>query len=239
MQENIKIVLMQTFHPGNIGAAARAMKNMGLSQLVLVNPVDFPSEEAVSRAGQATDVLEQAQVVTSLDEAIADCQLVIATSARDRSIRLPSLTSEQVGTEVVNESKQGKVAIVFGRERMGLHNEDIQKCHKQLNIDASPIYPVLNISQAIQIVCYEIFKAGQQQFEVKTESYPLNNELERFYQHLEDSLKQSGFIKPSHPGQAMAHLRAMFRRARPNVKELQILRGALSSLDKTNKNNYQ
>ena len=232
MLNNIKIVLIQTFHPGNIGAAARAMKNMGLSNLVLVNPVDFPSEEATSRAGQATDILENATVVSSLDEAISDCQLVIGTSARDRSITLPSVTSDQVGIELVRESKQAKVAVIFGRERMGLHNEDIQKCHKQLNIDAADIYPVLNISQAIQIVCYEVFKASKVEFNQTEEEYPQNKELELFYQHLEESLTQSGFIKPSHPGQALSHLRALYRRARPTSKELQILRGALGSYKK-------
>jgi len=231
--QNIKIVLIQTFHPGNIGAAARAMKNMGLTNLVLVNPVDFPSEEATSRAGQATDVLENATVVSSLEEAVKDCQLVIGTSARDRTITLPSLSAQQCGEKLVAEQEHGNVAVVFGRERMGLHNSDLVQCHFQLNIDANPIYPVLNISQAIQIVCYEVFKAGQKEYDNKLEEYPLNDDLNRFYGHLESSLTQSGFIKPSHPGQAIDHLRALFKRARPTSKELQILRGMLSSFDKS------
>ncbi|NRB77828.1 MAG: RNA methyltransferase, partial [Saccharospirillaceae bacterium] len=169
MLQNIKIVLIQTFHPGNIGAAARAMKNMGLTNLVLVNPVDFPSDEATSRAGQATDVLENATVVSSLEEAVKDCQLVIGTSARDRTITLPSLSSQQCGEKLVEEQQHGNVAVVFGRERMGLHNSDLVQCHFQLNIDANPIYPVLNISQAIQIVCYEVFKAGQKEYDNKLE----------------------------------------------------------------------
>ncbi len=235
MLENIKIVLIQTFHPGNIGATARAMKNMGLSQLVLVNPVDFPSEEASARASKAEDVLEQAQVVGSLAEAIEDCSLVIATSARDRTIGLPHLSARQAGEKLRQESHQAKVAVVFGRERMGLHNDDIQQCHMQVNIDSHPDYPVLNISQAIQIICYEIYQAdlhhNPASFD-ETESFPLQNELEGFYIHLEKVLNAVDFLDPKRPGQAMQNLRALFRRARPNKKEMNLLRGALKAIEK-------
>lgn len=233
MLSNIKIVLIQTFHPGNIGAAARAMKNMGLTQLVLVNPVDFPSDEATSRAGQATDLLENVQIVSSLEEAIADCSLVVATSARDRSIPLPAMSARQAGVKLSSEAKQAQVALVFGRERMGLHNSDIQQCHMQVNIDANPVYPVLNISQAIQILCYEIFQASEDDgIEHDENEYPLHKELELFYGHLETTLASSGFINDSHPGQAMEHFRALYRKARPTKKELQLLRGSLASLQK-------
>jgi len=233
MLSNIKIVLIQTFHPGNIGAAARAMKNMGLSQLVLVNPVDFPSDEATSRAGQATDLLENVQVVGSLEEAIADCSLVVATSARDRSIPLPALSAREAGVKLSGEAKKAQVALVFGRERMGLHNSDIQQCHMQVNIDANPVYPVLNISQAIQILCYEIYQASEAaQEQYDEDEYPLQRELELFYGHLEQTLTGSGFINESHPGQAMEHFRALYRKARPSKKELQLLRGSLSSMQK-------
>ncbi|MFQ3282352.1 RNA methyltransferase, partial [Reinekea sp.] len=158
MPLNIKIVLIKTWHPGNIGAVARAMKNMGLHQLALVDPVDFPSEEATNRAGQATDLLENVEVFSTLAEAIADCTMVVGTSARDRTLKLPSLTAQTCAEQVVEEQEAGQVAIVFGRERMGLHNDEIQQCHFQLNIDANPDYPVLNLSQAVQIVSYEIFK---------------------------------------------------------------------------------
>lgn len=233
MLSNIKIVLIQTFHPGNIGAAARAMKNMGLSQLVLVNPVDFPSDEATSRAGQATDLLENVQIVSSLKEAISDCSLVVATSARDRSIPLPALSAAAAGNKLVGEAQKAQVALVFGRERMGLHNTDIQQCHMQVNIDANPEYPVLNISQAIQILCYEIFQAsGAGNIEHDESEYPLHRELELFYEHLEATLNDSGFINPAHPGQAMEHFRALYRKARPTKKELQLLRGSLTSFKK-------
>lgn len=230
MALNIRIILIQTWHPGNIGAVARAMKNMGLSDLVLVNPVDFPSDEAYSRAGQATDVLDNARIVSSLAEAIDDCVLVVGTSARDRSIRLPAYTAEQCAEEAVTLQKQAPVAIVFGRERMGLHNDDIQQCHAQLNIDANPDYPVLNLSQAVQLVCYEVFKASQRQQQLPhvEEEYPLNEDLNRFYDHLAQTLDDIGFINTKAPGQALDHLKALYRRARPTAKELRLLRGVLS-----------
>lgn len=230
MALNIRIILIQTWHPGNIGAVARAMKNMGLSDLVLVNPVDFPSDEAYSRAGQATDVLDNARIVPSLAEAIHDCVLVVGTSARDRSIRLPAYTAEQCAEEAVSLQQQAPVAIVFGRERMGLHNDDIQQCHAQLNIDANPDYPVLNLSQAVQLVCYEVFKASRRQNQLPQveEDYPLNEDLNRFYDHLAQTLGEIGFTNSKAPGQALDHLKALYRRARPTAKELRLLRGVLS-----------
>ncbi|EAR10348.1 tRNA (cytosine(32)/uridine(32)-2'-O)-methyltransferase TrmJ [Reinekea blandensis] len=233
MLSNIRIVLIRTWHAGNIGATARAMKNMGLSNLVLVDPVDFPSDEATSRAGQAVDLLEQANVVATLEEAIADCNLVIGTSARDRSIRLPALTAEACAEKACRESDQGTVAIVFGRERMGLSNEEIQQCHFQLNIATNPEYPVLNLSQAVQLVAWEVFKVASSETppESDVEPYPRQRELEQFYQHLAKTSEATGFLNPAHPGQVMDHLRALFRRARPTRKELSILRGFLSSID--------
>jgi len=230
MALNIRIILIQTWHPGNIGAVARAMKNMGLSELALVNPVDFPSNEAYSRAGQATDVLDHARVVSSLAEAINDCALVVGTSARDRSIRLPAYTAEQCAIEAVTLQQQAPVAIVFGRERMGLHNDDIQQCHAQLNIDANPDYPVLNLSQAVQLVCYEVFKAQQRQHQLPaTEAdYPLTEDLNRFYDHLAQTLDDIDFFNSKYPGQALDHLKALYRRARPTARELRLLRGVLS-----------
>ncbi|GGX64668.1 RNA methyltransferase [Saccharospirillum salsuginis] len=234
MSLNIRIVLIQTWHPGNIGAAARAMKNMGLDQLVLVNPVDFPSDEAYNRAGKATDVLDNARIVGSLAEAIGDCNLVIGTSARERSIKLPGFTAEECGREAVQRQQQSPVAIVFGRERMGLHNDDIQQCHAQVNIDANPEYPVLNLSQAVQLICYEVFKAVSDKHarEGSTDAYPLHQDLNRFYEHLETTLEDIDFLNPDHPGQTLDHLRSLFRRAQPTSKELRLLRGVLSAAQK-------
>jgi tRNA (cytidine32/uridine32-2'-O)-methyltransferase len=235
MTNNIRIVLIKTWHAGNIGAAARAMKNMGLSELYLVDPVDFPSSEATSRAGQATDVLENAKIVESLEDALADCALVIGTSARDRSIALPSLSAEQSATKAIAEQTNAKVAFVFGRERTGMHNDEIQQCHFQLNIDANPDYPVLNLSQAVQIVSYEIFKASQDtKITTESEPYPEIRELKHFLEHLEAVSFETGFIKKSHPGMTLEHMQAMFRRARMTKKELSIMRGFLSTISKDN-----
>lgn len=234
MALNIRIVLIKTWHSGNIGAAARAMKNMGIQELVLVDPVDYPSDEATSRAGQATDILENAKVVSTLEEAIQDCTLVVGTSARNRSIPLPSLTAEACAQRAIREQDQGKVAIVFGRERTGLHNDEIQQCQYQLNIDANPEYPVLNLSQAVQLVCYELFKAqGVERENEVAEVYPTQEALGLFYQHLEETTESIGFINKAHPGQTMDHLKALFRRAHPTQKELSILRGLLSAVDRS------
>jgi len=236
MSLNIRIVLIKTWHPGNIGAAARAMKNMGLDQLYLVDPVDFPSAEATSRAGQATDVLDNATIVPTLAAALADCALVIGTSARDRSIALPALSAEQSAQQAVAEQTQSPVAIVFGRERTGLHNDEIQQCHFQLNIDASPDYPVLNLSQAVQLVCYEIHKASLIRPETPIEAYPLQQELALFQEHLSNTAHAINFINSRHPGQVTDHLQAVFRRARLTRKELNLLRGFLTAVDKSNCN---
>jgi tRNA (cytidine32/uridine32-2'-O)-methyltransferase len=233
MTLNIRIVLIKTWHPGNIGAVARAMKNMGLSQLYLVDPVDFPSEEATSRSGQATDILDNAVIVPSLTEAINDCSLVIGTSARDRSISLPALTAEQCAEKAITEQQAAPVAIVFGRERMGLLNEEIQQCHFQVNIDANPDYPVLNLSQAVQIICYELFKSASNTKPGEPEqSYPLHKELTQFQAHLAKTTNELGFINQKHPGQTLELMQAIFRRARLSRKDLSIMRGFLSSIDK-------
>jgi tRNA (cytidine32/uridine32-2'-O)-methyltransferase len=230
MNLNIRVVLIKTWHAGNIGAAARAMKNMGLTDLYLVDPVEFPSDEATSRAGQATDVLENAKIVPTLADAIEDCALVIGTSARDRSIALPALTAQECGEKAMEEQEKAPVALVFGRERMGLHNEEIQQCHFQVNIDANPEYPVLNLSQAVQLLSYEVFKAAQdlvpQEIEVE---YPLHKELTLFQNHLKETVQDIGFINNSHPGMTLDHLQAVFRRARPTKKELSLLRGFLNA----------
>jgi len=232
MSVNIRIILIKTWHSGNIGAVARAMKNMGLHQLYLVDPVDYPSAEATSRAGQATDVLDDAKIVTTLEEAIADCSLVIGTSARDRTIRIPALNPEQCAQKAVKEQEKTPVALVFGRERMGLHNDEIQQCHFQVNIDANPEYPVLNLSQAVQLLSYEIFKATQADItSTESEGYPLHKELVLFKNHLEKTANDVGFINPKHPGQAIEHMHALFRRARLTKKELNILRGFLNAIE--------
>ena len=230
--QNIRIVMVQTWHPGNIGAAARAMKTMGLNDLVLVNPVDYPHAEADSLAAGALDVLQQAKVVSSVEEAIADCQLVLATSARTRSHPWPIKEAREAAPQIVSEAHQGKVAILFGPERMGLHNDHLRQAHFHVDIPGNPEYGVLNVSNAVQLVCYELFMAQRESYESPEESYPQVNELNLFYQHLEDTLDKIGFLFKAHPGQAMLRLKRLFNRARPEKTELNMLRGMLSTIDK-------
>lgn len=236
MLSNIRIVLINTFHPGNIGAAARAMKNMGLSQLYLVDPCEFPHPEAESRAAGGSDLLQQAVVVNTLEEAISDCPLVIGTSARNRNLPWPMLNARQCGEQVVRESSQGPVAIVFGRERMGLHNDELRQCHFHVAIDADPTYPVLNVSAAIQVICYEIWMAQQASVPPTTDEapreYPDQATLTHFYRHLETTLKQINFILPQHEGKTMLKLQRFFNRGRPEVLELNMLRGILTAIQR-------
>lgn len=240
MLQNIRIILINTFHPGNIGSAARAMKTMGLRDLCLVNPQRFPAQEADSMAAGALDVLESARVFNTLDEAIADCSLVIGTSARTRthSFSRPMLDAEECAIKLLSESRQSPVALVFGQETMGLTNSELEKCHFHTSIDANPEYPVLNVASAIQILCYEIFKASLKESdtfpsEKPEQEYPLNRELELFYEHLETTLTDIDFIIQQHPGLVMTRLRRFFNRARPEVKELNMLRGILGAVQKT------
>lgn len=238
MLNNIRIVLINTFHPGNVGAIARAMKNMGLSSLYLVDPNDYPSDEAVSRAAGAVDILDQAVVVDSLQEAIGDCSLIIGTSARHRTFQLPIMNARECAESVLFESQQHPVAIVFGREKTGLLNEEIAQCNRQVYIDANQEYPVLNISQAVQIVAYEIWMAyqaanqaaGRQTEEVP--DYARKADMDLFYQHLEETLYDIDFIIKNHQGKVLEKLEHFFNRSRPEKSELGILRGILAAAQK-------
>lgn len=160
---NVRVVLVETSHPGNIGAAARAMKNMGLTRLALVKPLRFPDEAARRRAAGAEDLLDAAQVVASLDEAIHDCQLVIGTSARDRRLTWPMLTPEACARQALAEAEAGaQVALLFGRESRGLKNEELQRCQFHVNIPTSQRYASLNLAMAVQLLAYELLKAHLQ-----------------------------------------------------------------------------
>lgn len=235
MLDNIKIVLVNTSHTGNIGSAARAMKTMGLSQLCLVDPVKAPDGHSSALAAGAGDVLANAKTVDTLQEAVADCGLVIGTSARSRTHSWPMLEPRSCGRKLISEVKNYPVALVFGRENNGLSNEELQQCHFHVCIPANPDYSSLNLAAAVQTLCYEVRMAFLEQKEVpdsKEEDYPLNEDLERFYAHLESTLSNSGFIVKNHPGMVMTKLRRLFNRARPESQELNILRGILSSIDK-------
>ena len=183
----VQIVLVETSHPGNIGSVARAMKNMGLANLALINPKKFPHQEATALAGNATDVLDNAKIFTSIQEAVKNSKAIYATSARERTIEWPTLTANEAASEiqelVVNEIE---VSILFGREDRGLTNEELQLANKHLIIPAHPDYPVLNIAMSTQVVCYELYQAAQDNSVESWQDFPeytseeLNNCLNLF-----------------------------------------------------------
>ncbi|KJG18097.1 tRNA (cytosine(32)/uridine(32)-2'-O)-methyltransferase TrmJ [Photobacterium angustum] len=237
MLDKIRVVLVGTSHPGNIGSAARAMKVMGLTNLVLVDPACEVDGHTTALAAGAADVVENAKIVKTLDEAVADCGFVVGSSARSRTLEWPQLDPRENGIKVVAESNQHPVAILFGRERTGLTNEELQKCHCHVYIPANPEYSSLNLAMAVQTITYEVRMAylDSQKYTGKTEveEYPRAQELEMFYEHLEKVTRQTRFINKNHPGVVMAKLRRLFTRARPEQQELNILRGILSSVEKT------
>jgi tRNA (cytidine32/uridine32-2'-O)-methyltransferase len=237
MLDQIRIVLVNTSHTGNMGSAARAMKTMGLTQLVLVDPQALPDDDAIALAAGASDVLANARIVPTLDDAIADCGLVIGTSARSRTLSWPMLDPREAGEKLVAEGVKHPVALVFGRERTGLTNDELQKCHYHVAIPANPEYSSLNLAMAVQTLCYEVrmhWLATQETDTAAEErvDYPSAQQLEGFYQHLEQTLQKTGFIADDHPGHVMSKLRRLFNRARPEVVELNILRGILTSVQK-------
>lgn len=240
MLDAIRIVLVNTSHTGNIGSAARAMKTMGLKQLYLVDPVTQPDSKASALAAGATDILANAIIVDTLPQAIADCGLVVGTSARSRTLSWPMLDSRECGEKLISEAANFPVALVFGRENSGLSNEELQQCNFHVCINANPEYSSLNLAAAVQTLCYEIRmhhlaleRAPYLKREAIENSYPLTNELENFYQHFETTFAESGFIRSNHPGIIMSKVRRMFNRTRLESQELAILRGMLSSVDKT------
>ncbi|CUS47276.1 MAG: tRNA (cytidine32/uridine32-2'-O)-methyltransferase TrmJ [Idiomarinaceae bacterium HL-53] len=245
MLENVRIVLVNTSDQRNIGSAARAMKTMGLTDLVLVEPEEMPEGKAQALAAGATDVLANAKIVATLDEAIADCQLVMATSARNRTLDWPMLDPREAGEKAVVEGASGKVALVFGREASGLTNEELQKSQFHTHIPANPEYSSLNLAMAVQTLSYEVRMAWlqkqrtEQPQQTSAEAYPESQEFEGFLAHLERTLTVSGFIIRKHPGQIMNKLRRIFVRARPDHNELNILRGVLASFERLGGNGEQ
>ena len=235
--DNIRIILVNTTHPGNIGGVARAMKNMGLSQLYLVSPKDYPSEQAQWRASNAADVLAAAQVVPSLEEAIADCGLVIGTSARERRIPWPLFTPRECAQRSMAESAQHPVAIVFGREDRGLTNEELHLCHYHVHIPTNPEYSSLNLAAAVQVIAYELRvhalteQRGEPLHFDDWDMPPAKMEAqENYYQHLEETLQTLGFIQKDNPRQTMTRLRRLYSRVRLDEMELAIMRGMLTSI---------
>ena len=237
MLNNIRVVLLNTSHPGNIGAAARAMKTMGLTRLYLVNPKLFPAAEATARASGADDVLANATVCTDLGTALAGSKLVIGASARCRSIPCSVIEPALCAEHVFTESERGDVAILFGCERSGLSNVEIDRCQFLVQIPSNPEYGSLNLAAAVQIICYEILVIHRAHVEdangapVPDHEPAAADEMERFYEHLERVLVKLDFLDPDKPRRLMRRLRRLYNRANPDENEINILRGILAATE--------
>jgi len=234
MLSNIRIVLVETSHPGNIGAAARAMKTMGLSQLCLVRPAAYPCAEATARASGADDVLAGAQVVDTLEEALVDTRLVIASSARLRTRRWPQLGTREAASRAMAEAAVGEVALVFGRERTGLTNDELDHAHYLVTIPSNPDYSSLNLAAAVQVLAYELRMAVGETAVAPASDEPGEepagaDDVERFYAHLQETLVVLAFLDPDNPRHLMRRLRRLFNRVRLTQNEINILRGILTA----------
>ncbi len=232
---NIRIVLVRPTHPGNVGATARAMKNMAMRSLYLVEPERFPSPEATDRAAGADDVLDSAVICASLDEALKDCHLVIGTSARPRRIEWPTLDPAAGGGRRGAGAQQGPVALLFGQERTGLLNSELDRCHFVVTIPADQAYSSLNLASAVQILAYEIYRAvlaGRpgEAMEAREGRLASSEDMQRFYQHLAEVLQQIGFLDPDNPRYLMRRLMRLFNRAGMDDNEMNILRGILTAI---------
>ena len=232
--DRVRIVLSRTSHPGNIGAAARAMKTMGLSQLWLVAPQEHPSREAWARASGAIDVLDAAHVVPTLQEALAGTVLSAAVTARRRELSLPRMHAREAAVELLQHTAAGEVALVFGNETSGLTNEEVALCGMPVSIPANPDYSSLNLGAAVQLLCYELRMSA---LAPQAPSDPLpqlatHDEVEGFFAHLERASTQSGFHDPANPKRLLPRLRRMFGRIRLEREEVSILRGLLTSFER-------
>ena len=236
--DNIRIVLVNTSRPGNIGGVARAMKNMGLRRLYLVAPRDYPHEQADWRAVSAKDILDTAIVVPTVEDAITDCQFVVGTSARERRIPWPLLDARQCAERMAVASSQEQVAVLFGREDRGLTNEELRVCNLHLNIPTSAAYSSLNLAMAVQIVAYELHMVmsspivSTNDVEQWDSPFASQGSMEHFYQHLEETLIDVEFLDPTAPRQLMSRLRRLYSRVRLDEMELNILRGVLTETQK-------
>jgi TrmH family RNA methyltransferase len=231
---NLRIVMVETTHPGNIGAAARAMKNMGQRNLYLVKPRIFPSAEVTARAAGADDILARAVVCGSLQDALQDCVLVVATTARSRTIPWPVNTPRECAPEIINATASGQVAVVFGRESSGLNNEELELCNMAMQIPTDPDFSSLNVASAIQIICYEILQTIKTDslLELKKEESPpaSTEQMRLFYTHLAECMTDIGYYNPAVPRSLMRRMKRLFNRARLDREEMNILRGLLSTI---------
>ncbi len=240
MLGNIRIVLVNTTHPGNIGGVARAMKNMGLSDLSLVKPKTFPHADALARASGAGDILDQARVVETLDEALADCHLVVGTSARSRTIPWPLVNPRELAAIVTPLPQTTRVAIVFGREDRGLTNDELQRCHQHVNIPVDEHFSSLNLAAAVQVIAYELRMAQVLDVSAAKPCWGTewdvelaeSSEMELMFDHLEQTLVEIEFLDPEKPRNLMPRLRRLLLRAVPDKIEVNVLRGMLSAIQK-------
>jgi len=244
--DNIKIILVGTTHSGNIGAAARAMNNMCISNLVLVDPKCPVGEVAYGRASGANAVLDQRTTVTSLGQALSDCELVIATSARRRSLAWPELDPAQMADKLFKLDAAARVALVFGREHSGLTNEELQMCNYMVCIPTNPDFSSLNVASAVQVICYEIYRQFGGVAEVKIRDVNMacskladedelpatSGEMQGYFEHLHQVLTATRFLNPAKPGIIMQRLRRLYMRAGLSRNEINILRGMLDAVEK-------
>lgn len=246
MLDQIRIVLVNTTHSGNVGAAARAMKNMGVTQLVLVDPIAEIDGDAIVRASGASEILDNCIIVPTLGEAVAGCGLVIGTSARGRHIPWPLCTPRECGAKAKQAvANNNSVALVFGRESRGLTNEELHKCNAHVHIPTNPDFSSLNIAAAVQVMCYEmrlssledeagsVVEKSNNQWGVEWDyEVAPHGDLERFFDHLKDSLVDIGFLDPNTPKQLMTRLRRMFQRTALDTMEVSMMRGILAAVQR-------
>ena len=234
LNEFVQIVLVETSHPGNIGSVARAMKNMGLSRLALINPKKFPHDAATALAGNAGDVLEQAQVFSSIEEAVKNSKIIFATSARERTIEWPVASVKDAAQEINQLVAENiEVSILFGREDRGLTNEELQLSNKHLIIPAHPDYPVLNIAMSTQVVCYELYQASNIEPIAPWQDFPeyTADELQHLIDHFNETIFKLDLIDPKNPKQILTRMERMFRRLYPDQMEGNFLRGFLKAVN--------
>ena len=230
---HIRVVLINTSHPGNIGATARAMKVMGLQHLHLVNPKTFPCHEATAMASGADDLLQRAVIHDSLESALDGCSLVMGTSARLRSLPMPQMDLRSAAKSVLTEHHGQDIAILFGQERAGLTNDEIQRCHQLVHVETNPEFGSLNLAQAVQLMAYELRMAvlgGAGVVQAPSDWVPVDaGQMEMFFVHLEQTLLDIGFMNPEQPKRLMARMRRLYNRAQPDQNEINILRGVLTA----------
>ncbi|MFT5503116.1 MAG: tRNA (cytidine32/uridine32-2'-O)-methyltransferase [Gammaproteobacteria bacterium] len=235
---NVVIVMIGTTHPGNIGAAARAMHNMGLERLVLVDPACDVNEEAYARASGANSILDNRVKVNSIQEAVKTCQLVLGASVRQRTLSWPEISSVDLGSKLAEYDSETEVAILFGREHCGLSNEELALCHYRLYIPANPDFSSLNVASAIQLICYELYRhygieqSDQVDQPAKNEPRANHAEVEGMINHWQSAIIKSGYLDLENPGLLMSRLRRLFQRCHLSINEVNILRGILNSIER-------